>query len=95
MEKSPRHEFPHCHPGRYRQHLGVTKVVQGLHGGVTLCLERSRWPGMLGPDLSHHHLNIPSHRECHEYSGRQIADLLCPDHEIVPTNLSANYLSTN
>ena len=37
----------------------------------------------------------PRHIECQEYSGRQIADLLCPDHEIVPTNLSANYLSTN
>ena len=61
-EKSSRHEFPHCHPGRYRQHLGVTKVVQGLHRGVPLCLERSRWPvdAGAGPQRGNHHLNIPS-----------------------------------
>ena len=61
---------------------------------VPLCLQRSRW--MLRLDQCNHHLNIPSHTTPVSWIFRPSDRWpTLPDHEIVPTNVSANYLSTN
>ena len=71
--------------GRYRRHRDVTRVVQAL-------TPASRWVsrdqgGCAGPQSSSEHP---------ESGVSRILRLTqSPDHEIVPTNLSPNYLSAN